>query len=64
MHNHLVYLIFFTLVASSFLLANVSATRIGNTKVASLNILTYLACSRSLPQVYASDIFAPESLPS
>lgn len=53
-----------TLVASECLLANVSAMRMGNTIEAYVNIFVNLASRRNLAQVYASEIFAPESLPS
>ena len=46
------------------LLANVSATKIGKTKVAYEYILAHLASNLILPQVYAYEILAPESLPS
>jgi len=43
---------------------NVSATRIGNTIVASLNILIWSLSILTLPQVIASDNIAPLSLAS
>lgn len=55
---------FSTLLAYFYLLAKVSATNSGNINEASENTLANLAFSRIFPQVYASEILAPESLPS
>ena len=50
--------------ASYFLFAKVSATKMGKTKVASENILTYWPFILNFDQVKAYEALAPESLPS